>query len=65
VRSEPVAKETASEIRVDGATPRVVATTRDGVTIYRVVIGPFPTRAEADRIARTSGKSYWVYEGAP
>jgi cell division protein FtsN len=35
------------------------------VTIYRVVIGPFSTREEAERIARTSGKSYWVYEGAP
>ena len=48
-----------------GATPRLVTTTRDGVTIYRVVIGPFTTRDEAERIARTSGKSYWVYEGAP
>ena len=53
------------DVHVAGATPRLVATTRDGVTIYRVVIGPFATREEAERIARTSGKSYWVYEGAP
>jgi septal ring-binding cell division protein DamX len=52
-------------VHVTGATPRLVTTTRDGVTIYRVVIGPYPTREEAERIARTSGKSYWVYEGAP
>jgi cell division protein FtsN len=35
------------------------------VITYRVVIGPFPSREEAERIARTAGMSYWIYEGAP
>ena len=65
LRAQDAANDILREVHVTGATPRLVATTRDGVTIYRVVIGPFQTREEAERIARTSGKSYWVYEGAP
>ena len=65
LRAQDAANDILREVHVTGATPRLVATTRDGVTIYRVVIGPFATREEAERIARTSGKSYWVYEGAP
>jgi cell division septation protein DedD len=65
VRAQDAANGVLRELHVSGATPRLVATTRDGVTIYRVVIGPFATREEAERVARTSGKSYWVYEGAP
>jgi cell division septation protein DedD len=65
LRAQDAANDILREVHVTGATPRLVTTTRDGVTIYRVVIGPFPTREEAERIARTSGKSYWVYEGAP
>lgn len=59
------ARELASQIRVGGQTPRVVAATRDGATIYRVVLGPFATREEADRVGRESRQSYWVYEGGP
>ncbi|MDQ2766488.1 MAG: SPOR domain-containing protein [Gemmatimonadota bacterium] len=65
LRAQDAANDVLKDVRVSGATPRLVATTRDGVTIYRVVIGPYPTREDAERIARTSGKSYWVYEGAP
>ena len=65
VRAQNAANDVLHDVHVSGARPRLVATTRDGVTIYRVVIGPFATREEAERVARTSGKSYWVYEGAP
>ncbi|MEP7086650.1 MAG: SPOR domain-containing protein [Gemmatimonadota bacterium] len=65
LRAQDAATDVLKDVHLSGATPRLVATTRDGVTIYRVVIGPFPTREEAERVARTSGKSYWVYEGAP
>jgi cell division septation protein DedD len=44
---------------------RVVPATRKGRTVYRVVTGPFPTRAEAERVARASGMTYWIYEGVP
>ncbi|HEU4641418.1 MAG TPA: SPOR domain-containing protein [Gemmatimonadaceae bacterium] len=65
VRSPDTARSVASTISVQGTSARVVATQRMGITIYRVVLGPYPTRAEAERVARASGKSYWVYEGAP
>ncbi len=65
VRAQDAASDVLRELHIAGATPRLVATSRDGVTIYRIVIGPFATREEAERVARTSGKSYWVYEGAP
>ena len=45
--------------------PRVVVATVDGTRVYRVVMGPFSSRAEADRIGRQSGRDYWVFEGVP
>ncbi|HEX6314588.1 MAG TPA: SPOR domain-containing protein, partial [Gemmatimonadaceae bacterium] len=65
VLSEDRAREIARTIRVDGAQPRVVVATVDGTRVYRVVMGPFPTREEADRAGRQSGRDYWVFEGAP
>jgi cell division septation protein DedD len=65
LRDESAARETARRLQVDGATPRVVTTVRDGITIYRVVAGPFPTRADAERVAYATGQSFWIYEGAP
>jgi cell division septation protein DedD len=65
LRSAQAAKDIADRTKVEGAPPRVIATARDGVMIYRVVIGPFASRAEAERVAKTSGKPYWIYQGAP
>ncbi|HVX40588.1 MAG TPA: SPOR domain-containing protein [Gemmatimonadaceae bacterium] len=59
------ANDEASKIVVDGRTARVVTSLSNGMTIYRVVLGPFATREEADRIGRASGHSYYVYAGAP
>jgi hypothetical protein len=65
VLSEERAREIARTIRVDGATPRVTVSDVDGSRVYRVVMGPFPTRVEADRVGRQSGRDYWVFEGVP
>ena len=59
------ARELASSIRVGSENARVVTAVRDGSTIYRVVLGPYPTREEAERIGRESKQSYWIYEGGP
>ncbi|HET7457912.1 MAG TPA: SPOR domain-containing protein [Gemmatimonadaceae bacterium] len=59
------AREVAATISADGRTPRVVETSRNGATIYRVVLGPYTSKAEADRIGRASGKDFWVFEGTP
>lgn len=63
--SEERARDLAREIRVTGASPRVQVTRNDGTTVYRVILGPYPTRADADRVGRSSGHSYWIIEGVP
>ena len=65
VLSEDRAREIARTIRVDGAQPRVIVSAVDGARVYRVVMGPFSTRDEADRVGRLSGRDYWVFEGVP
>jgi hypothetical protein len=59
------ARELAAQIHVGTETARVVTATREGAPIYRVVLGPYATREEADRVGRESNQSYWVYEGGP
>ena len=59
------ARDLAASIRVGSENARVVTAVRDGSTIYRVVLGPYPTRDEAERIGRESKQSYWIYEGGP
>jgi len=63
--SEERARETAAQIRVGGEQPRVQPTPRNGSTIYRVILGPYPSREDAERVGRTSGQPYWVYEAQP
>lgn len=59
------ARDLAAQIHVGNESARVVTSMRDGATIYRVVLGPYATREEAERVGRESKQSYWVYEGAP
>ena len=59
------ARELAAQIHVGGETARVITAMREGSTIYRVVLGPYTTRDEAERVGRESKNSYWVYEGGP
>jgi cell division septation protein DedD len=59
------ARELAAQIRVGNENARVITAMRDGSAIYRVVLGPYPTREEAERVGRESKQSFWVYEGGP
>ena len=34
-------------------------------TVYRVILGPYPTRLDAERVGRESRESFWVYQGNP
>jgi hypothetical protein len=63
--SEEKAQQVATGIKVSGQQAHVVSTTTAGSPIFRVVMGPFPTREEADRIGRASRREYWIYEGSP
>ncbi len=58
------ATEVAAAITIDGAHPRVAPTEAGGTTIYRVVLGPYPTREEAEKVGRDSKRQYWVYEAS-
>jgi cell division septation protein DedD len=59
------ARELAAKIVVDGRNARVVPGSNDGIPVYRVVLGPYATREEADRVGKASGQAYYVYAGAP
>ena len=63
--TEDRAKELASRIRVGGETAHVAMSQKDGSTIYRVVLGPYLSKDEAEKAGKDSGHSYWVYEGNP
>jgi cell division protein FtsN len=63
--TEKLAHDVAALIKVDGMTPRISTTTRAGKTMYRVTLGPFQSRAEAERVGKASGQTYWIFEGAP
>ena len=65
ILDEGQARALAARIRVDGQSPRVTTSERAGKTLYRVVLGPYPTRAEAERVGRASGQSHWIFEGVP
>jgi cell division septation protein DedD len=60
---EQKARETAATIQVAGAQARVVPSQTGGTPIFRVILGPYSTREEAERIGRESRRQYWVYEG--
>jgi len=63
--NESRAREQAAKISVNGQPARVVTGMSNGVAVYRVVLGPFTTRDEADRVGRASGQSYVIYAGTP
>lgn len=63
--SEEKAELVARAINVGGTQAHVVSTTTGGSPIFRVVMGPYPTRQDADKIGRASKREYWIYEGSP
>jgi hypothetical protein len=65
VLTEQRARDLASTVTVDGERAHVVVGRSGETPVYRVVLGPYPTRADAERIGRASGRQYWVYDGVP
>ena len=62
--SEQRAQAEAAAIRVGDETARVETVVRNGIPMYRVILGPYPTCAEAQRVARAAGKTgAWIPEG--
>ncbi len=65
VLDEQQARSVAGKIRIEGQSPRITTSERAGKTLYRVVMGPYATRDEAERIGKASAQSYWIFRGAP
>ena len=65
VLSAERAAQLADSIIVGGARARVVSSSTAGAVLHRVVLGPYPTRAEAEAAGVASRRPYWVFEGAP
>ena len=65
VLTEERARALASEIVVEGERAHVVPGRSGDTPVFRVVLGPFPTRSDAERVGRASGRQYWVYDGVP
>jgi len=63
--SEDKAQQLASTIKVAGNSAHVVSTTTAGSPIFRVVMGPFATHTEADKIRRASKPESLNYQGCP
>jgi hypothetical protein len=63
--SEERARDLAGTITINGNSAHVVATNTAGSPIFRVVMGPYPTREEAEKVGKASRRDYWIYEGAP
>jgi hypothetical protein len=59
------AREEASKISVNGQNARVVTGMAAGTAVYRVVLGPYSTRDEAERIGKAANRTYVVYAGTP
>ncbi len=63
--TEDRARTMADSINVDGRKARLVPGNRDGVPVWRVLLGPFDSRQAAERAGMASQLSYWVFEGMP
>jgi hypothetical protein len=62
---EARARDEASKISVNGQAARVVTGVTAGTAVFRVVLGPYSTREEADRAGRAANHTYTVYAGTP
>lgn len=62
--SQARAQTEAENIRVDNETAHVETVVRNGVPMYRVILGPYATCAEAQRVAKAAAKpGAWIPEG--
>ena len=62
---EAQARGQAAKISVSGRAAHVVTGIVSGTTVYRVVLGPYQTRDEAEQAGRASGQSFVIYAGTP
>ena len=59
---ERTAQQTASSITTGGEKAHVMVSTTNGTALYRVILGPFRSRSDAERAGQAAGRDYWVFE---
>lgn len=62
---EARAREEAAKISVNGQVARVVTGMTAGTAVYRVILGPYPTREEAERVGRAANRAFVINAGTP
>ena len=62
LKAERTAREIASKIKANGEKAHIMVTTTNGTALYRVILGPFRSRPEAERAGRAAGRDYWVFD---
>lgn len=60
--TEAQARTDAARVVVDGLPAHVATSPVGGRTLYRVVLGPYPTRAAAERAGSLAARPFWIYE---
>ena len=63
LKAEGPAQQLASAISSRGAKAHVSVTNTNGILLYRVILGPFRSRADAERAGQAARRDYWVFEG--
>ena len=56
------ARTDARKVIVDGLPAHVATSAVGGKTLYRVVLGPYSTRAAAERAGSLAARPFWIYE---
>jgi cell division septation protein DedD len=60
--TEAQARADARGVIVDGLPAHVATTAANGRTLYRVILGPYSTRAAAARAGSLAARPFWIYE---
>jgi cell division septation protein DedD len=60
--SEAQARADAAKVLVDGLPAHVATSPVGGRTLYRVVLGPYSSRAAAERAGSLAARPFWIYE---
>lgn len=63
LKAEQPARQLAGSIKANGEKAHVQVTSSNGIALYRVILGPFRSRADAEAAGRAAGRDYWVFEG--
>ena len=59
---EAQARADAAKVVVDGLPAHVATSPVGGRTLYRVVLGPYSSRAAAERAGSLAARPFWIYE---